>query len=82
MEILPFYTYNYYTICFAQRSNCPSPTYFIRSLANGFYVGRSKVFSLDIKPRAMTGLLFAIVNPESPKRGDFVILELVEGKVS
>jgi hypothetical protein len=50
--------------------------------AETFYVGRRKIFSMDIKPRNMTGLIFALVDQKSPETGDFVVLELNDGSVS
>ncbi|CAB4016084.1 laminin subunit alpha-like, partial [Paramuricea clavata] len=46
-----------------------------------FFVGRKKLFSMDIKPQNMTGLIFALVDQKRPENGDFVVLELNDGSV-
>ena len=47
-----------------------------------FSVGRRKLFSLEIKPRKPTGLIFAVVNEDLPKNGDYLVVELSNGAVS
>ena len=60
----------------------PSFNNFYLSLAKIFYVGRKRIFSMELKPRNLTGLILAIVNPVLPTKGDFVVLELDKGSVS
>ena len=49
--------------------------------AEGFYVGRKRIFSMELKPRNLTGLIFAVVPQKDPTKEDFVVLELNQGSV-